>query len=342
MADQNNSLTNLVDNATIDPLAQTYQAIEDKYSYVTGGPNQSLINSLNQQSQAKAQQYKQNRADASNMYGQLTQTVDQGINVIQKGYKQAINESQQNTLGASSALGDQLQRQVAQRQNTANNLGMGSQVAAMGNPTIDRGNELMANILGSGQNWQNLLRSQQQAAKRQGIDTKTALGQSKNQTMIALQQALQQGQGNIANQIAQEQSKVGTKQITPLGQVYLNALGTKMNTAMNPTNTGADRFSTGINAFENNPQLIAMGLGKPSEFVNPDTGESYADPNTAAAAWQLYWTSRLNQAYSNDSIKAGKPLDPALVAFGQVFGMQTPYITNSGGILDPANLRTIP
>jgi hypothetical protein len=323
--------TTPLNDSNLEKTVGEFNQIQNDYSYVTGGPNQGLINSLNQQSQAKAQQYKQNRADASNMYGQLTQTVDQGINVVQKGYQQAINESQQNSLGAASTLGAQLQQQVGQRQRAANELGMGSQVAAMPNQTVDRGNALMSNILNTGQNWQGLLSAQKQAAQQQGVDTKTALGQSKNQTMLALQQALQQGQGNIANQIAQEKAKVGTRQLNPLGTVLANAVGQKIAGYVNPAaNSGVEKLNSAILAFNSDPGLAASialpgQTGRPDDFVDPDTGAK------GPQAWYNYFHNQVTAAYSNNQWGTGGLLDPALQRFADATGMKPGFFTNSLG-----------
>lgn len=303
------------------------QNVIDNYSFVTGGPNQSLINSLNQQSKQKASQYKQNRADASNMYGQLTQTVDKGAREVQRGYEQNIKESGASATGATSALGNILQQQVEQRQKAANELGIGKQALPMSFESDTRGNAALGDIASTQQNWENLLRSQQLNTKQQGMDTKTALGQSKNQTMLALQQALQQGQGNIANQIAAERGKQGSQQMTPLGSILLGGIGSKIQGIMNPTNAGAETLSSGLNFFENDPTLVdAMGGVKPSQFVNPDTSE--AGPN----AFYNFYLSKLQQAYSNEAWQNGAPLAPELDRFAAIFKLPRTMITNAAGV----------
>jgi hypothetical protein len=273
------------------------------------------------------------------MYGQLTQTVDQGARAVQQGYEQNIKESGASATGAASALGNILQQQVQQRQKATNELGVGAQAAGMNFESDTRGNAAMGDILSSQQNWEGLLRSQQLNAKQQGVDTKTALGQSKNQTMLALQQALQQGQGNIASQIAAERGKQGSQQMTPLGSILLGGIGSKIQGLMNPTNTGAQRLSSGINFFENDPLLIdAMG-GRPSEFVTPVDPENPEAPRSAGPnAWYNYNLSQLQQYMSNDKIKAGTPLPPQLQRFADVFGLPTPYSTNAAGVFNLGNM----
>jgi hypothetical protein len=323
MADQNpqSPLTGQLSDPNLDPAINETQGIIDKYSYVTGGPNQSLINALTEQSKQKVQQYKQNRADASNMYGQLTQTVDQGINVVQQGYNQAIQESSQNALGATSALGNQLQQQVAQRQAAANELGIGRQAAPVNYESDARMNDAMAGILASNQNWNNLLRAQQQGARQQGVDTKTALGQSKNQTMLALQQALQAGQGSIANQIAAERGKAGTVEMSPMGKILLGRMTTK-------PNTNVVNMNSALAAFENDPMLAAVGLGKPSQFQDPENPQ-----NVGPVAWQNYYMGELQKAYSNDAYKAGTPIGAQLQTFAKIYGLPAPYIQNAQGVM---------
>lgn len=318
-----------LNNSNLEATVGEAQNVIDNYSFVTGGPNQSLINSLNQQSKQKASQYKQNRADASNMYGQLTQTVDKGAKEVQQSYKQNIQESGASATGAASALGNLLQQQVAQRQKSATELGMAPELAGINYESDTRGNAAIGDILGSQQNWEGLLRAQQSLAKQQGVDTKTALGQSKNQTLLALQQALQQGQGNIANQIATERGKQGSQQMTPLGSILLGGIGSKIQGLMNPTNTGAETLSSGLNFFENDPTLVdAMGGTKPSQFVNPDTGE--AGPN----AFYNFYLSKLQQAYSDSAWKAGAPLAPELDRFAAVFKLPRTMITNASGVFN--------
>lgn len=311
------------------------QNVIDNYSFVTGGPNQSLINSLNQQSKQKAAQYKQNRADAANMYGQLTQTVDQGIQTVERGYQKNIQDSNASAAGATSALGNLLQQQVQQRQKSATELGVGKQAAPMNFESDTRGNAALGDIATSQQNWENLLRSQQMNAKQQGMDTRTALGESKNQTMLALQQALQQGQGNIASQIAAERGKRGTQQMTPLGGILLGGIGSKIQGLMNPANSGAERLASGINFFENDPLLIdAMG-GRPSEFVTPPDPENPDAPvQRGPNAFYNYYLNEIQKAYSNADIQAGAPLPPQLQRFADVFGLNAPFITNASGVFN--------
>jgi hypothetical protein len=328
-----------LNNNNLEATVGEAQNVIDNYSFVTGGPNQSVINSLVQQSKQKANQYKQNRADASNMYGQLTQTVDKGAKEIQQSYKQNIEQSGESASKAVSALGNVLQQQVQQRQRAANELGMAPELAGINYESDTRGNAAMGNILGSQQNWEGLLRAQQLSAKQQGMDTKTALGQSRNETMLALQQALQQGQGNIANQIAAERGKQGTQQMTPLGSILLGGIGSKIQGLMNPSNTGAERLSSGINFFENDPLLIdAMG-GRPSEFVTPVDPENPDAPISAGPnAFYNYWLGELQKSMSNDAIKAGAPLPPQLQRFADVFGLPTKYTTNASGVFNLGNM----
>lgn len=322
-----------LNNNNLERTVGEAQNVINNYSFVTGGPNQSLINSLNQQSKQKASQYKQNRADASNMYGQLTQTVDEGARVVQEGYEKNIKESNVSATGATSALGDILQQQVQQRQKSANELGVGKQAAGINFESDTRGNAAMGDIMASQQNWENLLRSQQLNAKQQGVDTKTALGQSKNQTMLALQQALQQGKSNIANQIAAERGKQGTQQMTPLGSILLGGIGSKIQGLMNPTNAGAETLSSGLNFFENDPTLIdAMGGVKPSQFVNPTTGEY--GPN----AFYNFYLGKLQEAYSNNQWKAGAPLAPELDRFAAIFKLPRTMATNASGVFNTGNM----
>lgn len=328
-----------LNNNNLESTVGEAQNVIDNYSFVTGGPNQSLINSLNQQSKQKASQYKQNRADASNMYGQLTQTVDKGAKEVQQSYKQNIQESGASATGAASALGNLLQQQVAQRQKSARELGMAPELAGINYESDTRGNAAIGDILGSQQNWEGLLRAQQSLAKQQGVDTKTALGESKNQTMLALQQALQQGQGNIANQIATERGKQGSQQMTPLGSILLGGIGSKIQGLMNPSNAGAEQLDSGIRFFENDPMLIdAMG-GRPSEFVTPIDPENPGAPRSAGPnAFYNYWLGELQKSMSNDAIKAGAPLPPQLQRFAKVFGLPTPYTTNASGVFNIANV----
>lgn len=327
MADQNPSpLTTPTSDANLEQAVGEYGNIMNNYSYVTGGPNQGLIDALTQQSKQKAQQYKQNRADAANMYGQLTQTVDEGIQTVQRGYNTAIQESSQSALGATSALGNQLQQQVAQRQKTANELGIGKQSAMTPYESDVRGNEAMANIMASNQNWTNLLRSQQQAAQQQGVDTKTALGQSKNLTMMALKEALEAGQGNIAAQIAAERGKVGTPQLTPLGDILMGGLKTKLQGIMNPPeNTGAKNLRTGINAVMTDPTINTM-------FGNPDL--SSVEKQTE---WYNSFVNQLQTAYSNEGWKNGTRLGAQLQLFAELFGLPAPYIQDVQGVTNPTS-----
>jgi hypothetical protein len=329
-----------LNNNNLERTVAEAQNVIDNYSMVTGGPNQSLINSLTEQSKQKARQYKQNRADASNMYGQLTQTVDRGIQEVQGGYERNIRESSASAAGATSALSSVLDQQSQQRQKAANELGVGRQAVGMDFESATRGNEAIGNILGSQQNWENLLRSQQLNAKQQGADTRTALGESKNQTMLALQQALQQGQGNIASQIAAERGKRGSQQMTPLGSILLGGIGSKIQGLMNPSNAGAEQLSSGLLFFENDPTLVdAMGT-RPSEFITPVDPENPDAPRERGPnAFYNYYLGELQKSYSNNAIKAGAPLPPQLQRFAEVFGLPTPYTVNAQGVFNVGNTQ---
>lgn len=295
---------------------QNYLDVQNnpQFTYLTGGPNQALINQLTQLSKQKLELYKNNRADAENMYGQLTSKVEGFGTELGTGYDTAIANTNQQGQASQQALSQELANQAARRSSAFKELGIEREGALTNFGSDTALNEAMGNILSSSNSWASLLGSQKQGASERNKNLQTALGNTLNQTVLGMKQQYDAVKEAYDSQIASEKSKTATRKLNELGKMFSSGTLAKLK----DYTFGTSGSSTGSTAIEK--KLAGWNAIPSAKYGSPGT---YAGGPTA---WYNDMVARAQAAYSaNDQAKKGVGVDPELIRFAQDFGLG-PYL----------------
>jgi hypothetical protein len=293
---------------------QNYLDIQNnpQFSYLTGGPNQALINQLTELSKKKLDLYKSNRADAENMYGQLTSKVEGFGTAIGQGYDSAISSTAQQGQASQQALSQELANQAGRRSDAFKELGI-EREGALTNYNSDTAlNEAMGNILASSGSWQGLLQTQKQGAGERNKNLVSAIGNTLNETVLGMKQQYDAVKEAYDSQIASEKSKTATRKLNELGKMFSQgALNQLKDYTFGSTGTSGQ---TDIQKKLNNFNAVPTArFGSPSSYPG------------GATAWYNMMANEAQKAYSGDKLKEGKGIDPDLIRFAQTFGLG-PYM----------------
>ena len=282
-------------------------------TYLTGGPNQALIRQLTDLSKKKLEQYKSNRADAENMYGQLTTKVEGFGTAIGQGYDSAISSTAQQGQASQQALSQELANQSGRRANAFKELGIEREGALTDFRSDTALNEAMGNILASSGSWQGLLQTQKQGAGERNKNLQTALGNTLNQTVLGMKEQYDAVKEAYDSQIASEKSKTATRKLNELGKMFSKGALSKLEEF-----TYGKSGTTGQTSIEK--KLAGWNAVPSARFGSPGT---YAGGPTA---WFNNMVAEAQKQYSkNDLAKEGVGVDPEIIRFAQDFGLG-PYL----------------
>jgi hypothetical protein len=190
----------------------------------SGGPNQATIRQLEAQRLAAQKNYKTNRADAQNLYGVLSQDIQEMGADLQTSYGTAIGESEASAAARQAELSAEQARQQANRQKAAAELGLAPESIQTNYASDEALNTGMGNVAAGATNWENLLRSQKESAMERTNRLVTATGNTKTQTLLGMKAFLDAQQAQINAQIANERGKTPTQKLTPLGKLLSGAM----------------------------------------------------------------------------------------------------------------------
>jgi sulfite reductase alpha subunit-like flavoprotein len=190
----------------------------------SGGPNQATIRQLEAQRLAAQKNYKTNRADAQNLYGVLSQDIQEMGADLQTSYGTAIGESEASAAARQAELSAEQARQQANRQKAAAELGLAPESIQTNYASDEALNTGMGNVAAGATNWENLLRSQKESAMERTNRLVTATGNTKTQTLLGMKAFLDAQQAQINAQIAGERGKTPTQKLTPLGKILSGAM----------------------------------------------------------------------------------------------------------------------
>lgn len=300
--------------AELDPLdayAQSKANIYSQYSYLTGGPNWGLINSLTKQRNEAKQRYKTNRADVENMYGQLTTDVQADTAALGQSYDTGITQSGQRADASVMGLSNELAAQEQRRNAVAQSLGIGKEAALTDFGSTGRINEAMGTILGQNQNWRGFLESQKGTALQQGANMATGVENTKNETTTAMKQEYDRIAGQYNAAIANEKSKQAVRKLTEEGSMLLGLSRTRLKNALT-TQFGLDKASA--NSIVNKRESIYNAydsFGKDASFQSPSSFNGVA-PGASTAEYSKGkegWYQMMMDQYNNYIVKS-KNADP--------------------------------
>lgn len=305
------------DQASENALLSRYFEIQNDpmYSTLSGGPNQALIADLMAKSKAKLQQYKENRADAENMYGQLTSDVEGYGTNVQAGYQGAIDSSGKRSTAYQGALANELAAQEQRRSNAFKELGIEKEGALTDFGSTSSLNQAMGDILGDSNSWQSLLSSRKEGANERNKDLLAAVGNQNVQTQLGMKEAYDYAKDAYDTQISNERSKTATRKLTELGKMM--STGTLGQLKDLTFGTGKTPETTSVE------KKLANWNAVPGSIIGP--------PNTypgGPAKWYQKMFELTQAAYSNDKWKSGKGIAPDLARFAVDFGLLPAFGVN--------------
>jgi hypothetical protein len=291
-----------------DILSRYYEAQNNPAFYtMSGGPNQALIADLMAKSKAKLQQYKENRADAENMYGQLTSDVEGYGTDVQTGYQGAIDSSGKRATDYQAALSTELGAQEQRRSNAFRELGIEKEGALTDYGSTSALNQAMGNILADSNSWQGLLSSRKEGANARNKDLLAAVGNQNVQTQLGMKEAYDYAKDAYDSQISTERSKTATKKLNELGKMMTSGvLGQLKDFTFGGGTTGNTSIEKKIANWNAVPGSI---LESPNLYKG------------GPALWYQKMYELTQQAYSKDAQKSGKGIAPDLARFAVDFGL---------------------
>lgn len=294
-------------------------ANDPNYSYVTGGPNQQLISQLNQLKERKLSQYKNNRADAETIYGELSTDVQTDTAALQKDYGTAITDTANRGLAAKTELSNEATAQQGRRDKAAKELGIEREMALTDFGSTTALNDAMSRVLQSSDSWQSLLTSQKLGAQERGSALGTAVGATKNKTVLGMKQAYDAAKEQINQQLTAEKSKTSTRKLNEIGQMLQKGLLGQLKDytfGSETKNPIIEKENQNFDYFTQNPGL----LGNPTKYSG------------GAQKWYADNYAKLMKEYNNGKLSVGKGLSPELQRFADVFGLKATTYPYASGI----------
>lgn len=299
-----------------DILARYYEAQNNpELSYLTGGPNLALIRDLQQQSAAKLKQYETNRADAENMYGQLTGKIEKLGTQIGEGYTSAIDASGTRANEAQTRMSDQLALQEQRRAAAAAELGVAPENVTTDYQSRGRVNDAMTALAGQSDSWRNLLSTMQQQAAERNANMGAAAKYSGTQAVLGLKQQYDAIADAIAQQIAAEQSKTPTRKLNELGKMLTKGYLKQLEDLT---------FGGGQGEYSKNPliksdqQALEYLRANKAVTGNPDTYSGPSGRGPEAFKTDMY--NQIQSYFAEGNANRGKALPRRLQAVMEAYG----------------------
>lgn len=243
-------------------------SIMDAYSTTSGGPNQAILDAINSGIQNKNAQYKTNKADVENMYGQLTTQSEAATKKLMDAYQSAIQNTGQQAQGMQGLLSGELANQESRRAGAAKELGLGAENLQTNYRSADVLNQGMADLLAGGQSFTGMLQSQQLSAKQMADNMVTAIKTTKGNTKLALTEAYQNAIGNYKAQKAAELAKPVTKNLTPVGEALMKNRLAELSTFINGGGDIKDYQKKEMDKFGQLRDQLGISV-KDFDYTNP-------------------------------------------------------------------------
>jgi hypothetical protein len=308
-------------SATLDEVLTARQNllnVSGAYETV-GGPDRTAISNLVNQKYKLQREYNTNRADAQNMYGQLSTDVQTMGAGLKTAYDKIIQGSKDTAAARQGALSTELASQQKTRANIAKELGLAPESIQSNYASDTALNKAMGDVLTSAGSWENLLSSQQAGAQERTNRLATATRNTLNQTKLAMKQQLDAQRSQIDAAVAAERAKTPTQRLTSLGRVLEGIGNDLVKDYLKPSSEVT---------YSNNPAIAKKQQG--FEYFGKNMN------NTTDTNW---YNSTLGQIVTKiNNAKTGAT--PGLTSFEKEF-MQVFGITGVGlGIVDPNVLRS--
>lgn len=181
-----------------------------------GGPNAALIASLQAQKKQLQTNYGQNKADANNLYGELSSDIETYGAGLQERYQTSMDEmATAQTTRQGELAGLQSQRD-ADRARVAASLGIAAEDAQAPQSTALQ--EIAGLSSAAASNWDNLFRTNKLLADASTGRQVAGAGATKANQLMAMKRYLDAQTAAIDSEISMERMKAPTQELTDIGK----------------------------------------------------------------------------------------------------------------------------
>ena len=304
----------------INQFNQDYMSLINNPLYweTKGGPNQSAIAALSAQKAAATTNYEQNKADVSNLYGQLTQDMTTYGADLQTRYDTTISDTETGQSNYQTELQQRQAKQDETRATAASELGLAIESLQSAPSTVL--DQIAQQSQAASNNWTNLLKANK--LFEEGSTSRQIAGADYNKisTLTGLKNYLDQTYAQIDAQLQAERSKSPTRQLNDLGQAQQAGMFDVLDRIWNPED--AD-----IPLYSENPIIARMQQAFESEGRSMDN------------AADMEWYSNTYESIVNKINNAGAGTSPGLNPEEKRFMEAFDLSTSGLGIIDPALLQ---
>ena len=192
------------------------QDVLDRMYRTVGGPNAALIAQYNAQKQQLQENYSQNKADANNLYGQLSSDIETYGAGLQQRYTTDIEGMATTQAERQQGLADLQSQRDTTRAEVAASLGIGAEDVQT--PQSSALQEIAGLSSAAASNWENLFKANKLLADASTGRQVAGAGATKANQLMAMKRFLDAQNQAIDSQIAMERMKTPTQELSEFGK----------------------------------------------------------------------------------------------------------------------------
>lgn len=199
-----------------DPRGSLLEELLGQMYTTSGGPNAALIAQYNAQKKQLQENYSQNKADANNLYGQLSSDIETYGAGLQERYTTDIEGMATTEAERQQGLADLQSQRDADRARVAASLGIGAEDVQT--PQSSALQEIAGLSSAAASNWQNLFQANKLFADASTGRQVAGAGATKANQLTAMKRFLDAQTAAIDAEIATERMRPVTQELTDVGK----------------------------------------------------------------------------------------------------------------------------
>ena len=192
------------------------QTLQDQMYTTSGGPNAALIAQYNAQKKQLQENYSQNKADANNLYGQLSSDIETYGAGLQERYTTDIDAMAATQAERQQGLADLQSQRDADRARVAASLGIGAEDVQT--PQSSALQEIAGLSSAAASNWESLFNANKLLADASTGRQVAGAKATQADQLMAMKRFLDAQSQAIDSQIAMERMKPVTRELTDVGR----------------------------------------------------------------------------------------------------------------------------
>jgi len=199
-----------------DPRGSFLQSLLDQMYTTSGGPNAAMIAQYNAQKKQLQENYSQNKADANNLYGQLSSDIETYGAGLQERYTTDIDAMAATQAERQQGLADLQSQRDADRARVAASLGIGAEDVQT--PQSSALQEIAGLSSAAASNWENLFKTNKLLADASTGRQVAGAKATQADQLMAMKRFLDAQSQAIDSQIAMERMRPVTQELTDVGK----------------------------------------------------------------------------------------------------------------------------